>query len=166
MSRVIPINETESDAQPICPRYQNWLKRVAELHRSSRRAHNRRPHFSRPRGRGFNQRGYNQDQEDRQICRRAYYATNSKRNTQVIKKKISMSHSSHSLSGQKRPRRANTIFVKIREKSRNFGIRCRTSVALWRKWIVNGLKHKEDNSMFEPNKLKNADIKVVSLLQN
>lgn len=38
-----------------------------------------------------------------------------------------------------RPLRSRSIFVKIRQKSRNFGIRCRTSVDLWRQWIKTGI---------------------------
>lgn len=173
MSRVIPTNDLvdgDNNAQQLCPRYQNWLKRVAELHRNTRRVRSRRQRFSRSKGRGgggVQPRDFDQEPECRQVCRRANYATNSKRNTQAMtKKKISGSFSNHSLSGQKRPRRSNTLFVKIREKSRNFGIRCRTSVALWRKWIVNGLKPKDDqdddDATVESNKLKNADISIVS----
>nr|XP_027198247.1 uncharacterized protein LOC113792547 [Dermatophagoides pteronyssinus] len=37
------------------------------------------------------------------------------------------------------PLRSRSMFIKIRQKGRNFGIRCKTSVELWRKWIKRGI---------------------------
>lgn len=37
------------------------------------------------------------------------------------------------------PLRSRSMFIKIRQKGRNFGIRCKTSVDLWRKWIKRGI---------------------------
>src|SRR6218665_2681138 len=50
----------------------------------------------------------------------------------------------------RKPIRAKTIFNNIRQKSRNFGIRCKTSVSLWKQWIVNGIKWDKHNPLSFP----------------
>ena len=76
---------------------------------------------------------------------------------------------SNNLSQRKSPRkpiRAKTIFNNIRQKSRNFGIRCKTSVSLWKQWIVNGIKWDKHNVLQLPRlKSKSSvnDIDNVSL---
>ena len=64
------------------------------------------------------------------------------------------SRSNHNGLQRKSPRkpiRAKTIFNNIRQKSRNFGIRCKTSVSLWKKWIVKGIKWDKPDSLTLPH---------------
>ncbi|KAH7637924.1 hypothetical protein HUG17_9028 [Dermatophagoides farinae] len=49
------------------------------------------------------------------------------------------------------PLRSRSIFVKIRQKGRNFGIRCKTSVELWRKWIKRGISWGSSNNNNDDN---------------
>lgn len=60
---------------------------------------------------------------------------------------------------KEKPLRSKSIFFRIRQKGRNFGIRCKTSVELWRKWIKRGIHW--DRSPPKP-----VDIDIVSQLDN
>ncbi|KAI2796211.1 hypothetical protein BLOT_016024 [Blomia tropicalis] len=114
MTKVIPIESDNNDN--ICPRYQKWLKRIKKI-----------------------------DLHDSRKNKETFGKTNRSKHTYdhkdhsgeplVIKKTCSRINSEPNESSF-HPRQ---IFNRIRQKGRNFGIRCKTTVELWRKWIKRGI---------------------------
>lgn len=153
MSKVLPIHEQnfcdQDISEDICPRYEKWIKRITKNEQRGRAGkvdlnyrcdwlsvHTRFAGKSRAHGQSF-RRFFSTRRHSK---RRQVRSENSCNEPLVTRKTVEHSTAKICKSNKDKPLRSRSLFVKIRQKGRNFGIRCKTSVELWRKWIKRGIK--------------------------
>ncbi|UXI14367.1 hypothetical protein NH340_JMT00310 [Sarcoptes scabiei] len=132
-------NRFSGEEDDICPRYRKWIRRISGSQANEtinyyrqNKAHHHHKHR----------------QHHRPIRHRpAFKETSTKHIRRHSRRRRSHSKPNNcdngSISSQRRssltkPLRSRSMFARIKQKGRNFGIRCKTSVELWKKWIKRG----------------------------
>lgn len=149
MSKILPARQFQlqhdnNELENVCPRYQKWLKKITNQKVPDKKIQNCREKAQ------SNSKSYMNFFSSRLSKR--------KRNKNKCDRHgSSESDDQHVLNGKskEKPLRSKSIFFRIRQKGRNFGIRCKTSVELWRKWIKRGIH-------WDRSPLKPVDIDIIS----
>lgn len=195
MSQVYPYGQSifapsetgENQANPVCPRYEKWMQRITNIDNEAKHKHKPvavsplspplPPPSSSSSSFDVNTRRSRSNFQFKSLFRRRSKSQVVSATTTTdddysycdeptVTKKTIVHNGNGLVHVQRdRPRRTKTIFLKIRNKSKNFGIRCRTSVELWRKWITKGIQAHltaAEPTNSHANQLTKADIDAVS----